>query len=364
MDTISIGVDLHKHQFTCYYLLKNGGDFLKYQTDKNGYDKFKNDLRLLKEKNLLVKIAVESTGNTRYFKNEVEKEGFEVKVVNTMKFKVVNESVNKTDKKDAKTIAEFLDKDMLPEVKLCSEKSEQLRRLLTSRDILVKTKVKMKNQIHGLLLSFGIESKNGQLNSKIGRKAILDDVKDDVNKKIIELLVGNIDKLEEQIKEIRDELVKLTEKDRVVEILKSIPGTGEITAISVRAYIDDIKRFDNHSKLSSYCGLVPIVKSSDKSIYYGKITKRGPKELRTVLIQMVLGMIRCKTEVLNRFMISYRDLKKVKGSGKALVATARKFTKLIWTLLTKDEEFNQEKLKTLDEKQPGGNQFDEIPDAA
>jgi transposase len=80
-----------------------------------------------------IRIGVESTGNTRYFKHRMEEKGYSVIVINTMKFKVINESVKKTDKHDAATIAEFLAKDMLPESKLCSEDSEQLRRLLKVR---------------------------------------------------------------------------------------------------------------------------------------------------------------------------------------------------------------------------------------
>lgn len=344
MTKINIGIDLHKRQFTCYFLGNGYGETIKYELDKNGLEDFKRTLLQIKGSGFEIKIAVESTGNTRYFKNEIERLGFEVKVINTLKFKVVNESVNKTDKRDAKTIAEFLEKDMLPEVKLCGEKSEKMKRLINSRDILVRTKVKLKNQIHGMLLSFGIETKAGQLNSKKGRKAVIDVVNENENKAIIETLVNSINLLEEQVLKIKEQLEELTVKDRAVEILKTLPGTGSISAISVRAYIDDIKRFKKFDKLSSYCGLVPIVKSSDEKSYYGRITKRGPKELRTVIIQMVLGMIRCKEERNNRFMIMYRNIKKVKGSGKALIAVARKFTKLIWTMLTKDEEYNREKL--------------------
>ena len=55
-------------------------------------------------------------------------------------------------------------------------------------------------------------------------------------------------------------------------------------------------------------------------------------------------MIRCKDEKDNILMIQYRNIKKRKGSGKALIALARKFTKLIWTLLTNDELYDKEKL--------------------
>src|SRR4030042_5186339 len=113
MHTVSIGIDLHKQQFTCYFLKGSTGKFFEFTSDKTGINQFKKRLKRLAESGFKVKMAVESTGNTKYFKKELEKDGYTVLVVNTLKFKVVNESVNKTDKRDARTIAEFLEKDML-----------------------------------------------------------------------------------------------------------------------------------------------------------------------------------------------------------------------------------------------------------
>jgi transposase len=347
MDTINIGVDLHKHQFTNYYLCKNDGVYGKFSTDEKGINSFKNEIRQFIDNGFKIKIAVESTGNTRYFKNEIEKLGIEILVINTMKFKIINESVNKTDKRDAKTIAEFLSKDMLPLVNLCSEKSEKLRRFMNVRKQLVKTRVKMKNTIHGMLLSFGIETKAGLLNSKKGLDKVVNMIVDNENHIIVETIIKSIKNLTEQIKDIEEKLEEMAKDDRAVEILKSIPGTGIINAITARAGIDDIKKFNHYNKLGAYCGLVPWVNCSDEKQHYGKITKRGPAELRTVMVQMVLGMIRCKSEKNNRLIIMYKNMKKTKGSGKALIATARKLTKIIWTLLTNDEEFKKEKISTV-----------------
>lgn len=344
MNTVNIGVDLHKHQFTCCFLQKKDASYQQFKTDSEGMEQFKFFVTTIKSKGYHVKIAVESTGNTRFFKNEIEKLGVKVIIVNTLRFKVVNESVNKTDKRDAKTIAEFLQKDMLPEVHLSSEYSEQLKRLIKSRKILVDSRVRLKNQIHGTMLGLGITTKSGELTSKKGRANLLMKIHDESYKMIVETIIESISSLDEQIKLIEKRIEEFTKDDRIVEILKSIPGTGKISSATVRAYIDDIKRFSHYNKLSSYCGLVPRVKCSDQSEYYGPITKRGPVELRTALIQMVLGLIRSKKEYNSRLMVSYRNIKKYKGSGKALVATARKLTKVIWTLLSKDEEYDSSKL--------------------
>jgi len=161
MHNVSIGVDLHKHQLTVCFFSGTDAYHSKYATDKDGLNKFKSDVKSFIDKGFHVRVAVESTGNTRYFCNEIAALGVETFIVNTLKFKVVNESVNKTDKRDAKVIAEFLHKDMLPLVRLTSEKSENLRQLISIRKDLVRTRVRLKNKIHGILLSAGIETKAG-----------------------------------------------------------------------------------------------------------------------------------------------------------------------------------------------------------
>jgi len=170
---MSVGVDLHKGQFTVYWRSEDGiyGRWERYQTNESGYNQFTKALERIVENGYEVQVAVESSGNTRYFKQRVEKAGVKVRVINTLKFKVVNESVKKTDRHDAATIAEFLEKEMLPEARLCSPESEELRRVLKSRKVLVQAIVSIKNQLHGLLLSFGIELSKGSLQSKKGRLA-------------------------------------------------------------------------------------------------------------------------------------------------------------------------------------------------
>ena len=338
----SVGVDLHKHQMTVH--IKDGKNLMpdlcsKFRTTNDGYDEFTGLLTSISE-NKDCQIAVESTGNTRYFVKKMQEKGLSVKIVNIMKFKVINESINKTDKHDANTLSEFLQKDMIPEVKLCSKESKDLRAILKHRKTLKSATVSLKNQIHCTMLENGIETRNGQLNSIRGREKIIEQIDDPVTKTIVSNIIKSIEILEEEIKKLEEELRLMSEGDNAVKILQSIPGTGFLTAVKVRAYLDDIKRFSSYEKLSSYCGLVPWVQSSDTKSYYGQITKRGPQELRTAFIQMAIGMMRVKIEKNNRYMLSYQIMKRNKGSGKAIVATARKLTKLVWTLLTEEKNYD------------------------
>jgi transposase len=135
----------------------------------------------------------------------MEAAGVTVKVINTLKFKVVNESMNKTDRRDASTIAYFLEKDMLPESKLCSETSEQLRRLLKVRTTLVRTTVTVKNQIHALLTALGMKDVRASLQSKKGRKEALDALKEAGNGLVVQPLFEIIERQEESVKKLEAE---------------------------------------------------------------------------------------------------------------------------------------------------------------
>ena len=343
---VNVGVDLHKTQFTICARRNGVEGFNKYTTEEEGYQLFISHVKEWQEYGEEVTVGVESTGNTRYFKNRMEEIGVEVKVINPLKMKVINESVKKTDKHDAATIAEFLEKDMLPLSQLCSRESEQLRRLLKVRTSLVRTVTVIKNQIHALLLSEGLpDVKSGVLQSKKGRKETLNALNQCINGLVTQPLIEMIDKLEDNINSIEKQLRVLVKGDRTVELLMTIPGCGEICAWTIRAYTDDIKRFANPKKYVSFAGLAPWVQNSNETIRHGKITKRGPKELRTALVQVVMGLRRMKAKTLTWHMIKRYDLlKQSKGSGKAIIATARKIAVMIWHMLSREEEFQLERM--------------------
>lgn len=348
---MSIGVDLHKTQFTTRSqsedrkITENG----MYPTSKRGYEKFTIQLKEWMSLGYEVNIAVESTGNARFFRNKMISAGAVVKVVNTLKFKVINESVKKTDKHDAKTLADFLEKDMLPESILCSQESEDIRRILKSRAILVKAVVSLKNQVHGLLLGYGIESKRGQLQSKKERQRILNGLEDhDFNgnaAKAVKPLLETIDQLYLEVKKLEKVLKDMVEKDEDVELLQTIPGVGIITAATIRAFTDDINRYSSAKKYAAHAGLVPWVQNSNMTIHHGHITKRGPVELRTAFVQTVMGMVRSKKHTMGyRLMTRYAEMKKHKGSGKSIIATARKMSTIVYTILKTREPFDPQKM--------------------
>ena len=350
--TVFMGADLHKTQITVHVRVGDKVESLseikQYPTTQGGYAELLARIAEYKSIGYDVKVGVESTGNTRFFKNQVEKAGAEVTVINTLKFKVINESTKKTDKHDASTISEFLEKDMLPESYVCNQETENLRRLLKSRERLVRSIVGQKNEVHALLVSMGLSDELRSLQSKKGRQKVLDTLLSHsdlvLEAQSVKLMFQIIDQMAESVKTIEKQLAELTKDDEMVNRLMTIRGCGKITAWIIRAYTEDIDRFANAKKYAAFCGLVPWVQDSNETVHHGKITKRGPQELRTAFVQLVLGIRRCGDTSEWRIMQRLDYMKKNKGSGKSIIAAARKMAEITWALLSEKQDFDAKKM--------------------
>ena len=125
--------------------------------------------------------------------------------------------------------------------------------------------------------------------------------------------------------------------------MMSIPGVGYLTAATIAAYTKDLeKRFEGDFKrFASYVGIVPSVHNSNETVHMGRITKRGPQELRTAFVQATMGMVRLsKVTGQWKLMTDYRMMKTSKGSGKSIIATTRKLARIIFAMLHSREPFN------------------------
>lgn len=347
---LCVGVDLHKTQFTVCALTEDGEVLLQemYLTNEEGYRAFIEEMHKEEENGYTIEIAVETTGNARFFKNQMEKEYFVVKVVNTNKFKVITMSTKKTDMNDAATLAYYLMKEMLPEAHLCSQTSEEIRRMLKTRSILVSSTVKIKNQIHGMMLGYGIETKAAQFQSKRKRQELINDLANhyfsDFTASSLKVMLDILDNLSEGIKKVENQIADMVKENEDVELLKTIPGVGPINATTIAAYTSDIERFDgDYKRFAAYIGIVPSVHNSNETTYYGRITKHGPQELRTAMVQVALGMIRVPKQTSEwRLMKNYYRQKTDKGSGRAIIAMTRKISRIVFVMLTTRQEFNAE----------------------
>lgn len=319
-----VGVDLHTNSLTaCYWKTEKEYYFKRFQLTPAALRCFKQSLSPSDE------LAVEATGNTEFFVEAMEKSVSRVVIVNPRQFKVIMKSVNKTDKNDAKTLAYFLSKDMLPESRRKSKLHQQVGSLSQTRDKFVKSRTYFMNKVHGILNGCGIKLKKESLGTEKGLSKLSNYELDDVSRFEIEELLNQIRSLNGSIKRLDDKLIEVGSKLEGHKNLVSIKGIGDRSASILLSAIGNVNDFANESKLFAYFGLVPKVSNSNEKEQYGRITKRGSKLGRTTLVQCTLVSLRY-SDYLRRF---YDRIKGKRGSGKAIIATAKKLLGIIYNTL-------------------------------
>lgn len=329
-----VGVDLHKNQFSVYWKTQEGKEvFKEYPMTARGIEEFKK--KLDKE----TEVGIEATGNSKYFYDCIAGEVKKVRVINPLQFKVISESVKKTDRKDAEVIAEYLSKGLLPEVRVMNKETRELKSLIHTRDKLVKLRSALKNKIHGILMEHGLQSHREMFSSERSLEKVLSEPVSETSRFELEIIVNQIKSLTESIKKIEEKIKEKGEGLKGQKNLQSITGIGKLSSTIILSNIGDINDFEDSKKLCAYAGLVPRVYDSNETIRHGRITKRGDKILRTTLVQVALIAIKY-----NRYLRSFYDrIKHKKGSGKAIIATARKMLSIIYDTLKNDwvfEDFN------------------------
>jgi len=318
-----IGIDLHRNRFTVCTMAENGRTY--HRTVEIGHlVSFAATLRSDDE------VAVEMTTNTRLFKNSIEPHVARVVVVDPWKFKVISESVKKTDKHDAEQLAFFLSKNMLPELRMKDRDREKLHSLCQTRDKLVKQRTQLKNKINNVLASYAILLKREELSSdKALRRVLAMDIDPVVNLEL-KVLVDQIRSLNQSICELDHAITDEGSKYEEHKILKSIKGIGDKGASILLSIIGDVNDFDSSKKLASYFGIVPRVSNSNETSRSGRITKKGTKLGRTTLVQC--GLI---AKRYSPYLFAYHDrVKQRRGGGKANIAVARKLLEIVYQALT------------------------------
>jgi transposase len=317
-----IGVDLHRNQFTVCVLAENGREYLSEHRLEQ-LPQFVRKLRPTDE------LAVEGTGNTRLFYNAVVSHVAKVVVVNPTQFRVIRQSVKKTDPHDARTLAFYLSKDMLPEVRMKDTLHAQLASLTQTRDTLVKQRTALKNKVNNILSAHGINLRKESLASDVGLDRVLEMTFDAIVATELRVIVGQIRALNQSIAELEKTIKTEGAKLPGHKNLKSIKGIGDLGATVLLTAIGNIDDFAHPGKLAAYFGIVPRVRNSNETEHSGRITKRGTKLGRTTLVQCALIAMRY-SPYLAKF---YHKVARRRSTGKAIIALARKFLSVIYHTL-------------------------------
>lgn len=280
--------------------------------------------------------AVESCRGYEWFVDYLKELGHEVRLVNAYKAKLIAQSKCKTDKIDSKVLMQLLAKDFLPTCYQPTPSERRLRERLRWRAQLVRYATRMKVRIHSILDKENVGVTAPQLFSIEGREFLRNIQLSDSRK----VMLGehlNILEFFEKLVESEDTWVKRTVKANTdAQLLATIPGVGNLTALVILAELGDINRFKTAKQVVSYAGLAPKVHSSADKCYLGPITKEGSKMLRWMLIQAAWVAVRTNPQL----RLSFMSVRNRNGKNPGIVSVARKLLKIAYRVLRDQRPFN------------------------
>jgi transposase len=265
--------------------------------------------------------ALEATIFTGWIYDFLKDHALAIKVAHPPMLEAITVAKKKNDISDAEKLADLLRCNLLPECYIQPKEVRELRRVLRYRTLIMRQIIRMKNKISGLLMEEGIEYEGRKLHTKRYFFNLLEQI--EISEELSQILKMSRECLE-FLKSIEKELVAgLKVHPEIQERLKrlrTIPGVGQITALTWILEIGDVHRFPNIKKAVSYCGLCSGQKESGGKQYRGPISKKRNKHLQTVLIEAAKF-----APLWNKQLAEVYEREKKKGHrNRATLAVARK----------------------------------------
>jgi transposase len=285
-----------------------------------------------------VRAVIESMNGARFVHDTLEEGGWEVLVADAKKVKGLAPLACKTDRIDARVLAELSWRDLVPAIWLPDPAIRRERELARFRLHLVRHRTTLKNRIHATLITFGHPCPVSDLFGLAGRELLERLQIPDPWRANVDVALGLIDDLELEIASLTVELKRQGADHRYIPLLVTAPGFGWINAFTVASEIGDIERFPSPAKLCGYTGLCPRVIQSGQTDRRGPISKHGPRYLRWALFEAALNA--CKHPLYReRYQRTKQRLGRQRGPKVAQIDLSRKLTEAIWHMLTRNQPF-------------------------
>jgi transposase len=265
-------------------------------------------------------VAVEASGPTFAFVDALAPTGATVCVVDPRKTKLKAGCAAKTDRLDARRLADALRRDSVVSIYIPTPAIRELREVCRGRHQVVRLRTRLAQMIRALLLrSDAGEPPGARLYSAralawLAAVRLRPDAEHQLRRleRLYHAIHADAVAAEREVKQ-------RAAADPIAVALAALTGIGPVLALTIRAEVGEISRFANGPALASYAGLVPRVERSAGHGYHGRITKEGSPWLRWALVSAAMHAMK-RTDATGRWA---RRLAGRKGAYKARVALAR-----------------------------------------
>ncbi len=340
---IYIGIDVSSKEFVVYALTDKKKVLMKSEKIEPTKYGLKGMLDKLGKQQKLV--VMEAGNQLKWIALYLKaREDVRLHVVHPNEIKWINQSSKKTDKVDAKKMAELARMDALPrEVHIVEGSIRELRELISARENLMRKRVDLINSLRGAMKQEGVSFPAKFFQQENWQETLKKVKVGNTQKIIIENMMFAI----EQMKVAEDALVEEMNKieDPRLELLESIPAIGRMASRVILSALDNADRFDDKKAVAKYGALTPKIYQSGDVTRMGRISNDGRKELRRVLLQCAHTINRMKSNLAAKPLFNFSQKIALKRNKKiAAVATARKLLTVAYGVLKNGEFYDPQML--------------------
>ena len=248
---------------------------------------------------------------------------------------------NKNDFNDAEAICEAAQRPTMRFAHVRTEEQQAFGCLLKLREQLVEERTAVSNQAHAFLLEFGIQQKKGR--AFIGTVADMTESPDMNIPEALRLtlfrLVERYKAVDKEISELERDITAINSQNENCKRMQSIPGVGLITSSFIESWAGSCNQFKSARDFAAWAGLVPKQHTTGGVSNLLGISKRGNNTLRKYLIHGARSVIQWKLEENHAWSPWIKKLLSSKKKTVAVVAMANKLARIIWAVLTKEQNY-------------------------
>jgi transposase len=281
-------------------------------------------VRFLSEQQLsIARIALEAGPLSQWLHAGLAEAGFDAVLLETRHVKAALSAMTvKTDRRDARGIAQLLRLGWFRPVHVKSAGSQELRSLLTARKLIQSKLLDLESGIRGILRGFGLKVgtvSRGRFEARVSELVAGHPMLETVTASMLTARGA----LQREFARLHRTVLSLVRADPVCQQLMSVPGVGAIVAVTFRSGVDDPSRFRRSRDVGPHFGLTPRKYQSGEKDVTGSISKVGDRMVRTALYEAASVML-SRTVRMSALKAWGMAVAKRRGGKKARVALARK----------------------------------------
>ena len=339
MKTITVvGVDLAKNVFQMQANDERGKAVLKRRLSRTEMAPFFQQLPA-------TTVAMEACGGSHFWARKIRGFGHDVRLISPQFVKPFVKG-NKSDAADADAICEAAVRPSMHFVPIKTTWHQDVQTIHRVRSRLSTSRTSLANQMRSILAEAGHVTRQGVAPLRqiaMGLVHASDDSLTPMCRETIADLLVELDEIEEKLAVNDRRLEKIAKENEACQRLVKIKGIGKITATALVAAAPEPKAFKNGRQFAAWIGLVPRHSGSGGKVHLGRISKRGDKYLRCLLVHGARSAIRRSEKCADKLSAWVSSLKERRGYNKAAVALANKNARIVWAILSKGEDFRLEK---------------------